>query len=89
MVDPTEPQARWHFDRTVNVTVLLGFLGMIASGSYYAAATNFRLDQLEKSDSSRAPQAERLIRLEEQMHGITVSLEEIKRLLRSASEQRR
>ena len=93
-------QARWHFDRTINITVLLGFLGMIASGlgvtSYgvwFAAHTDDRITHLEQAETLRAPQADRLTRLEVQVQQlqqtVTGGLDDIKRLLRMPPEQRR
>ena len=91
--DEAVSQSRWHFDRTINVTVLLGFLGMIGSGTWFAATTNARIEHLEQGEAMRAPQADRLTRLEVQFQNlqqtVTTGLDDIKHLLRTPPEQRR
>lgn len=84
-----QPQAEWHFDKTVNITVAAGFLGAIASGIWFAAAITTRVTIVEHQVEGLPTQVERIIRLETKMDSIAGSLTEIKALIRTPADQRR
>lgn len=91
MISPREgeSQGRWHFDRTVNLTVLFGFLTATASGIWFASAITLRVAELEHKAEMAAPQVERIIRLESKTDSIKETVTEIKNLLRVPQDQRR
>jgi hypothetical protein len=86
--DDIQYERQWHLDKKVPIALIVTLLAQSGVILWWAAGISFRIDQLEKSDIMRAPQAERLIRLEEQMHSITVGLDEIKHLLRTPPDRR-
>lgn len=79
-------QERWHFDRTVNVAVVIGFLGMIGSGAWFAASVTGRVDNLEKAQLAAAPLSERIIRLETKLDSVVDRIAEIKGLISAPKE---
>lgn len=76
------PPSRWHIDRTVNIAVVLGFVGTIATGTWYAASASARIEQLEKAVATSAPLVERVIRLEDKMDGLRGAIDDVKAMLR-------
>lgn len=82
---PMIEDSHWHIDKKVPVALLLG-LGVQALGAFWwAASTSARVDQLERQVAAAAPQAERLIRVEEKLGGVQASLAEIKAALTAAA----
>lgn len=82
----------WHLDRTINISVMIGFLFTAGSGIWFAAIQTARTDQLERDRSAdrvrieniehdRALQSDRIIRLETKVDSIKDSLSEIKGIL--------
>lgn len=85
-------QDKWHFDRTINISVMIGFLATAGSGIWFAAIQTARTDQLEKDraadraridtiEHDRALQGDRLIRLETKVDNVDKTLSEVKGLL--------
>ena len=74
-------QNTWHVDRSVNIAVVAGFVGSIASGIWFAATTNARIGELERMQQIAAPQADRLTRVETKLDAIHESLAEIRALI--------
>jgi hypothetical protein len=55
MVPPTEPQSKWHIDKSLNVAVLIALIGMIVTGSaavgsgvWFASSQSTRLGIVEE-----------------------------------------
>lgn len=82
-----DERRRWHVDKTVPVALLLGLAVQAAGAFWWAASTSARVDQLERQVAAAAPQAERLIRVEEKLGGVQSSLAEIKAALQALTAQ--
>ena len=80
---------RWHIDRTVNLAVVIGFLGTFMGGVYYAGSASARFEALERREATYASFAERMIRIETQLLGIEASLQDIKLTIRQPQGERR
>ena len=85
---PRDRPSRWHVDRTVNLSVVVGFLIWTLAGVWYASGMAERLTQVEHKVEAASPQSERITRLETKMDSIFLSLSEIKLLLRTPPNQR-
>lgn len=83
-----EPNGRWMLDKKVPLPMLVMLMIQTGVLIWWAAGMNFKVDQLEKDNLARAPQADRIIRLETKVDGVYDRLSEIKGLL-SPTPQRR
>jgi hypothetical protein len=82
--EPAEDPAgsAWHLDKRVPLAMIFTILMQTIGLVYWAAGLNFRVEQLEKQMTQNAPQAERVIRLEEKIGVVQDGIAEIKALLR-------
>jgi hypothetical protein len=96
MVDPTEPQGRWHVDKTINLAVIIGLIGIfmatgssVGAGIWFASKMESRTATLEKRVELAEPLAGQVIRLQTTVDDIKESVTEIKRMIRLPPDQRR
>lgn len=96
MVPPTEPQNKWHVDRSLNLAVLLALGSLLATaigtfgyGIWFASSQSTRLTIVEEAVRANAGISERLIRVETQTGAIHDDVKDIKQLLRTPQDQRR
>lgn len=71
----------WHLDKRVPIALIATIIVQTGTIIWWAATTSARVEHLEKKVEAAAPQAERLIRVEEKLSGVQLSLGEIKALL--------
>jgi hypothetical protein len=79
----------WHFDKNVPIAMLGGLFLQTAAVIWWASAVNLRVEQaertivaLEKKLEIVSLQAERLVRVETKMDGVSSALSEVKEILR-------
>jgi hypothetical protein len=96
MVPPTEPQNKWHVDRSLNLAVLLALGSLLATGAgalgagiWFASSQSTRLTTVEESVRVNSGNSERIIRVETQIGAIHEDVKDIKQLLRAPQDQRR
>lgn len=73
---------QWHLDKKVPIALIATLIVQTMTIVWWAATASARLDQLERITTSFAPQAERIIRMDEKMGVLQQSLSEIKALIR-------
>ena len=76
-----EPNGRWTIDRKIPLALIITLAIQSGVFIWWAAGIDFRVTQLEKGDALRAPQGERIIRLETKVDSVYDRLSEIKGLL--------
>lgn len=90
--DGRATDAKWHFDKRIPialiVSLLLGLMGQTLFFVSWKATIESRVEHLEADSLARAPQAERIIRVETKLDGIKETVTEIKNLLRVPQERR-
>ena len=81
----TSKQEQWHVDRGIPVAWLIGMLFyavvQAAVGGWFASNIYSRVSTVELTQAAVAPNTERLTRVEEQLKGITVSMNRVEALL--------
>ncbi len=83
MSEPSPDYERqWHLDRKVPLALIITIVGQTIVAAWGASNLWTRVGELERKMESAAPQAERIIRLEAKVDGISGSLAEIKTLIR-------
>jgi hypothetical protein len=80
---------KWHLDRKVPIALILALAIQTSAVSWWAATLSARVDLLERQAVAIGPQAERIIRLETKVDGITGGLSEIKALIDRRPDMRR
>jgi len=80
---------QWHLDRRVPIALIVALGAQTSAVSWWAATLSARVDLLERQAVAIGPQAERIIRLESKVDGITGTLWEIKGLIDRRPEPRR
>ena len=80
-----EESKRWHLDKTVPLAVIIAMFVQTAGFVFWAGALSERVSNLEKQQTSTAPQADRLTRVEVKIENIQEGITEIKRLIRRES----
>jgi hypothetical protein len=78
----------WHLDKRVNVAMIGSFLVQTAAIAWWAAGVSQRIIELEKRADISAPQAERIIRLEEKVGVIHDDVNEVKRLVQAQAPRK-
>ncbi len=71
----------WHLDKKIPVAIIVTIMVQTAGGIWWAASVNARVNQIEASLASSAPQADRLTRVEVQIEVVKEGIGEIKRLI--------
>lgn len=75
----------WHVGREIPIaliiTIAVAFLGQTVAAVWWVALTSSRIEQLERKMEFAAPQAERIIRLEEKLGWVQQGIAEIKLLI--------
>jgi hypothetical protein len=79
----------WHLDRKVPIALIVALAAQTGAVSWWAATLSVRVDLLERQVTTIGPQAERIIRLESKVDGISGTLSEIKTLIDRRPELRR
>lgn len=72
----------WHLDKKVPIALILTIALQTVAVVWWASDLSARVTQLERQDVSRAPQAERLTRVEVKIEAVQEGITEIKRLIR-------
>lgn len=81
MSDVTDTDRQWHLDKKVPIALIATLGVQTMAIVWWAAGAAARLDQLERQVRDAAPQAERVIRLEEKISVVQQGIGEIKVLL--------
>lgn len=75
----------WHVGREIPVALIITIVGAFVSQTvaavWWVAITSTRLDHLERKMEFAAPQAERIIRLEEKIGVVQQGINDLKMLL--------
>jgi len=74
--------ARWQLDRKVPLALIATIVGQTIVAAWGASNLWARVGELERQVRSAAPQAERIIRLEEKIGVVQDGIAEIKLLIR-------
>lgn len=82
---PADDRRRWHIDKTVPLAALLAAAIQFVALVWWGAMMTARVEQLERQQTAAAPQAERLIRVEEKLGAVQAALVEIKAALTAAA----
>ena len=72
---------QWHLDKKVPLALIVTIIAQTIIAAWAASNIWTRVGELEHKVEVAAPQAERIIRLETKVDGITGSLAEIKTLV--------
>lgn len=76
---------QWHVSRGIPVafivSMLIYFIAQAGLFGWWASAMNYRVEAVEKSQISAAPQGERLTRVEERLTAVQTGITDIKALL--------
>jgi hypothetical protein len=86
--DDAQREREWHLDRKVPLALIITIVGQTIFAAWAASNIWTRVGELEHKVEAAAPQAERIIRLETKVDGITGSLAEIKTLVSRRIEGR-
>jgi len=86
---PPHEDRKWHLDRNVLIALIVALAVQTSAVSWWAATLSARVDLLERQAVAIGPQAERIIRLETKVDGITGGLSEIKALIDRRPDPRR
>lgn len=81
MSDQDDVDRQWHLDKKVPIALIGTLTIQTMAVVWWAAGAATRLDQLERQVREAAPQAERVIRLEEKIGVVQQGIAEIKSLL--------
>lgn len=77
----------WHVSRGIPVafivSMLVYFIAQAGLFGWYASAINYRIEALEKVQTSSAPNGERLTRVEERLAAALSGITDIKALLQA------
>ncbi len=76
-----EADARWHLDKRVPISLLLGMLLQTVGAFWWAATVSERINNLEKRADATAPQADRLTRVEVKLDGVQDAIGRVERLI--------
>ncbi len=76
-----DADARWHLDKRVPIAMIVAIMVQTGGGIWWAATVNARVNAIETSIQSTAPQADRLTRVEVQIEVVKDGVNEIKRLI--------
>lgn len=79
---------KWHLDKKVPLALIATIVGQTVVAAWGASNLWTRVGELERQVQSAAPQAERIIRLETKVDGISDRLSEIKTLISPRPEPR-
>lgn len=72
----------WHLDRKVPVAIILTIMLQTGGIVWWAASAEARLNTLERTVQSTAPQGDRLTRVETRLEVVQEGITEIKTILR-------
>jgi len=96
MNHPTPPQNKWHVDKTINLAVVVGLLGIIGtgmvaigSGIWFASGVTTRLSMVEDRQKIAEPLAGQIIELKTKVDAIDHNVTEIRAWLRPAQQDQR
>ncbi len=81
-------ERQWHLDKKVPLALIVTIIAQTIIAAWAASNIWTRVGELEHKVEIAAPQAERIIRLETKVDGITGSLAEIKALVSRRIEAR-
>ena len=75
----------WHLDRRVPIaliaTIFITFTSQTVAGVWWASSISERVNQLERRDTARAPQADRITRIEGKIENVEMGIQRIERKL--------
>lgn len=72
----------WHLDKKVPLALILTIILQTGAMLWWAASLSERVNNLERTQTATAPQADRLTRVEVKIESIVDGVSEIKRLIR-------
>jgi hypothetical protein len=78
--------SHWHLDKRVPITILLAIAVQTGTWIWWASNASTRLDAVERKVEAAAPQAERIIRLDEKMSTVQQNLLKLESLPQSMME---
>lgn len=79
--DDMTSDTRWHLDKRVPIALIVTILVQTGGALWWAASVSERVNTLERAQMERAPQADRLTRVEVKIEAIQEGISEIKRLI--------
>ena len=77
-----EDNSAWHLDKRVPIAIIGAIIVQTIGIGFWIGSTSTRIDVIERSMVTLAPQSERIVRLETKLDMMKDSLTEIKNLLR-------
>lgn len=83
MTEKSPDDRQWHLDKRVPLALIITIVVQTIGVSWWAATTSIRLEMVERKMDAAAPQAERLIRLDEKVGVIQQSVNEIRTELKA------
>ncbi|MBO6814553.1 MAG: hypothetical protein JJ891_06820 [Rhizobiaceae bacterium] len=74
-----EAGSGWHFDKTIPVVTILGFVAQLALVAYWVGGQSQRLDQIEVSQQINSKAVQKVDKIEVKMEGMMRILERLER----------
>lgn len=87
-VTSDDKEARWHVGKEIPIAMILTIAIQTAGIIWWAAGINSRVDMLERQVSSAGWQAEKIIRIDEKLANVQMSVAEVKELIKEQSQRR-
>lgn len=89
---PNASNTKWHMDRGIPIAFIISMFGLFISqtaiASWFASKLDARVEVLESSRLTAAPQADRLTRVEVKVENIQLGITEIKDLIRTSGSRK-
>jgi hypothetical protein len=82
-----ESEKHWHLDKRVPLALIITIMMQTGGALWWASSLSERVSSLEREFTMRAPQADRLTRVEVKIEGVQEGITEIKRLIQQRSPQ--
>lgn len=82
MTGPGDDDKQWHLDKKVPIALILTIALQTGAMIWWASSLSERVNTLERQEAARAPQGDRLTRVEVKIESIQEGITEIKRLIR-------
>lgn len=78
----------WHLEKGIPIATLLAMVLQTAAVVWWASGIDSRVAALEKNNSNTAWQAEKIIRMDEKLNGVQISISELKTVLQQHPQTR-
>lgn len=77
----------WHVDKNINLALIGTMMVQIFLFGWFASNISSRVDQLEKMNGANAWQAERIIRIDEQLKSVSKGVDTLTVLVQTQVQQ--